>query len=151
MLPTHMKLTDSNIIQIDQFRCVGVRPPQILELFACSSGGYDKIHYRKKDIHNQIGWQRREHIFDASTILKYLKKMGAKYLMFVRHIVDTRVPCNILFWCDGESQLNIEVFGDVLTFDATYRKNKELEVDFDSKYGKVVMQTSYHLLECFAS
>ncbi|KAG4938267.1 hypothetical protein JHK84_044518 [Glycine max] len=70
-----MKLTDSNVIQIDQFRCVGVRPPQILEVFACSSGGYDKIHYRKKDIHNQIGWQRREHIFDASTILNGCKQV----------------------------------------------------------------------------
>jgi len=29
-----------------------------------------------------------------------------------------------LFWCDGESQKNYQVWGDLLAFDATYKKNK---------------------------
>lgn len=28
-----------------------------------------------------------------------------------------------LFWCDGESQLNYEIFGDALAFDVIYHKN----------------------------
>jgi len=34
------------------------------------------------------------------------------------------VDCNIFFWCDDTSQLDYEVFGDVLAFDATYGKKK---------------------------
>jgi len=43
--------------------------------------------------------------------------------MFERHILDEDGRLQRLFWCDGESQLNYEVFGDV-AFDVTYRKNK---------------------------
>ena len=28
------------------------------------------------------------------------------------------------FWCDGRSQLEFQLFGDVLVSDATYKKNK---------------------------
>lgn len=55
MLLIHRKLNDSDIMQIDHFRRVTIRPTQILGSFACIVGGYDKIRYRKKAIHNQIG------------------------------------------------------------------------------------------------
>lgn len=48
--------------------------------------------------------------------MKYLKKMAAKDpLMFVRNIVDNEGQMQHLFWCNEESQLNFEVFGDVLS------------------------------------
>ncbi|GAU44815.1 hypothetical protein TSUD_400340 [Trifolium subterraneum] len=45
-------------------------------------------------------------------------------LMFFEHKVDNKNRLERLFWYDGESRKNFEVFGDVLAFDATYRKNK---------------------------
>jgi hypothetical protein len=57
--------------------------------------------------------------------VKYLRDLGKKdQLMFVTHSVDKDNRLEQLFWCDGESRMNFEVFGDVLAFDATYRKNK---------------------------
>ncbi|GAU39983.1 hypothetical protein TSUD_211040 [Trifolium subterraneum] len=38
--------------------------------------------------------------------------------------IDNENRLERLFWCDGESRKNFEVFGDVLAFDATYQKNK---------------------------
>lgn len=88
-------------------------------MFSCSADGYDKIQYRKKYIHNQIGRQRQKQILKkewTTKALKYLKKMATKDpLMFVRNIVDNEGQMQHLFWCNEESQLNFEVFGDVLS------------------------------------
>ncbi|XP_020972750.1 protein FAR1-RELATED SEQUENCE 5-like [Arachis ipaensis] len=46
--------------------------------------------------------------------------------LYYEHIVDAKRVLRALFWCDGRSQLDYEVFGDVLAFDATYKKNKYL-------------------------
>ncbi|XP_057452577.1 protein FAR1-RELATED SEQUENCE 5-like [Lotus japonicus] len=44
--------------------------------------------------------------------------------MFWRHHANEDGKLQHLFWADGISQKNYEVFGDVVAFDATYGKNK---------------------------
>ena len=44
--------------------------------------------------------------------------------MFVKYTTDGKGRLKNLFWCDGSSRLDYEVFGDVLAFDTMYRKNK---------------------------
>ena len=44
--------------------------------------------------------------------------------MYVNYIVDSKNRLENLFWCDDTIQLDYKVFGDVLAFDMTYRKNK---------------------------
>lgn len=62
---------------------------------------------------------------DACGAVKYLRDLCTKDpRMFVRHCFDNDRRLECLLWCDGESRMNYEIFGDVLTFDATYRKNK---------------------------
>ncbi|KAK1414836.1 hypothetical protein QVD17_30595 [Tagetes erecta] len=40
-------------------------------------------------------------------------------------IVDDRAVFTVgLFWSDGESKRNYQVFGDIMSFDATYRSNR---------------------------
>jgi hypothetical protein len=57
--------------------------------------------------------------------VKYLQELSTKDpLMFVAHTIDKERKFERLFWSDGESRMNYEIFGDVLDFDATYRKNK---------------------------
>ncbi|CAK8540948.1 unnamed protein product [Lathyrus sativus] len=43
-------------------------------------------------------------------------------MMFWRHIVKEDGTLEHLFWCDGIGCTNYSIFGDVLAFDATYRK-----------------------------
>jgi hypothetical protein len=56
-------------------------------------------------------------VSDASVDVKYLYRKKDQ-LMFVAHKADNSNRIERLFWCDGESRKNFEVFG------ATYRKNK---------------------------
>ncbi|XP_057734550.1 protein FAR1-RELATED SEQUENCE 7-like [Arachis stenosperma] len=60
-------------------------------------------------------------------IYAILANQKAKDLcLYYEHIVDAKGVLRALFWCDERSQLDYEVFGDVLAFDATYKKNKYL-------------------------
>lgn len=79
------------------------------------AGGYDKIGFIKNDIHNQLRRQRKEASSDATGAVRYLRDLSLKDpLMYVRHTVGNDRRLQHLFCCDGESQMNYEVFGDVL-------------------------------------
>ncbi|XP_024642257.1 protein FAR1-RELATED SEQUENCE 5-like [Medicago truncatula] len=87
--------------------------------------GFHKVGFVKKDLYNQVGKQRKQLYFDVSDAVKYLKDLSLKDpLMFVTHTLDKDKRLERLFWSDGESQMNYEIFGDVIAFDVTYRKNK---------------------------
>ncbi|KAG4949956.1 hypothetical protein JHK86_043195 [Glycine max] len=127
LLPAHRKMPATDIIQIENYRKVGIRPPHMYTTFANHCGGYDKVGFIRKDIYNQKVRMRKQHTSDASGALKYLHNLRKKDpVMYVSYTVDEGSRLQWLFWCDAESQLLYEVFGDVLIFDATYKKNKYL-------------------------
>ncbi|KAH1210303.1 Protein FAR1-RELATED SEQUENCE 5 [Glycine max] len=131
-------ITMDTIVDIRQFdmgkmtiedvsRKVGIRPPHMYTTFANHCGGYDKVGFIRKDIYNQKVRMRKQHTSDASGALKYLHNLRKKDpVMYVSYTADEGSRLQWLFWCDAESQLLYEVFGDVLIFDATYKKNKYL-------------------------
>ncbi|KAJ1389588.1 MULE transposase domain [Sesbania bispinosa] len=91
-----------------------------------SSGrGYEKVGFRKKHMYNQIGQQRRNQGDDGKSAIGYLQWLGLKdSLMCCKHVEDANGSVRHMFWSDGLSQISYQAFGDVLAFDATYRKNK---------------------------
>jgi len=125
LLAAHRKLTKSDKIQIDNYGNAGIKVTQMIGAFANVAGGYDKVGFLKKDVHNQILRQRKQMSSDAKGVVRYLLDLRLKdHLMFVAHTVDVGGRLQNLFWSDGESQKNYEIFGDVLAFDATYKKHK---------------------------
>lgn len=125
LLPTHRKMNATDIMQMQNFRKVGIRVPHIHAAFANNCGGYHKVGFVRKDMYNQAGKQRREQSSDVNGVLNYFNHLRSKDpLMFVAYTVDDCRRLQHLFWCDGESRMNYKVFGDVLAFDATYKKNK---------------------------
>jgi len=90
-----------------------------------ASGRFHKLGFVKKDLTNQVGRQKKLLSSNVVAALKYLSNLRKKDpMMFVQHTLGKDKRLERLFWCDGESWLNYEVFGDVLAFDATYRNNK---------------------------
>jgi hypothetical protein len=125
LLPAHRKMSQSDIDEIERNRKAGIRPYQVYGSVANTSGGFHKVGFVKKDLYNQIGRQRKLLYSDACGAVKYLQELSKKDpLMFVAHSIDKERKLERLFWSDGESRMNFEIFGDVLAFDATYRKNK---------------------------
>ncbi|XP_020981058.1 protein FAR1-RELATED SEQUENCE 5-like [Arachis duranensis] len=76
---------------------------------------------------NQIDKQGRVLGGDAMSCLNLLESMADENPgMFVRYLADKEGGLVNLFWSDTCSQLDYEIFGDVLAVDATYRKNKHM-------------------------
>jgi len=46
--------------QINSFRKSGIRPCQMYGAFVNNSGGYEKVGFRRNDLYNQVGRQRRQ-------------------------------------------------------------------------------------------
>ena len=97
--------------QINSFRKSGIRPCQMYGAFVNNSGGYEKVGFRRNDLYNQVGRQRRQQSFNVDAAFKFLNDLGSKDpLMFVKHPVDDEGRLQHLFCCDGESQLNYSVW-----------------------------------------
>ncbi|KAJ1440706.1 FAR1 DNA-binding domain [Sesbania bispinosa] len=77
MLPAHRKMSPADIMEMNSLRNVGISTPDIYAAFASQSGGYHKIGFRKKDLYNQIGRQRRLRASDAITAIEYLEGLRA--------------------------------------------------------------------------
>jgi hypothetical protein len=62
---------------------------------------------------------------DAQALLDYLKKMQANDPAFFHAIQVDKNSCPVnVFWVDARAKLAYQHFGDAVTFDTTYRKNK---------------------------
>uniref|UniRef100_A0A0R0GQE5 Uncharacterized protein n=1 Tax=Glycine max TaxID=3847 RepID=A0A0R0GQE5_SOYBN len=114
LLLGHRKMFAFDIMQVENYRKVGIRPPHMHATFANQCGGYDKVWFIRKDIYNEEGRMRKQHTSDGSGALKYLHDLRKKDpMMYVSYTADEGSGLQQLFW-------------DVLAFDATYKENKYL-------------------------
>ncbi|XP_020974288.1 protein FAR1-RELATED SEQUENCE 5-like [Arachis ipaensis] len=126
-LPTHRKMAEADASQMNNMKDAGISTPHIYAMLANQAGGYENVNYTLRDMYNEIARRRRHVLGDARAALRYLKNQKAEDTnLYYEHIVDAKGVLRALFWCDGISQLDYKVFGDVLAFDATYKKNKYL-------------------------
>ncbi|RYR13606.1 hypothetical protein Ahy_B04g070513 isoform B [Arachis hypogaea] len=111
MLPTHRKISEVDIMQMMNMLKSGISTSQIFGLLASQAGGYEFVGYGPRDMYNEIVRQRHQISGDAARVLKKLEDMRLK-------------DPQLYFKSDGISQLDYQLFGDVIDFDATYKKNK---------------------------
>ncbi|KAJ1377364.1 protein FAR1-RELATED SEQUENCE 5-like [Sesbania bispinosa] len=65
MLPAHRKLTEADIMEMNNMRNAGISTPQIYGSLASQSGGYNNVGFQKRDLYNEIGRQRMLQLSDA--------------------------------------------------------------------------------------
>ncbi|KAL4328873.1 hypothetical protein AHAS_Ahas13G0243600 [Arachis hypogaea] len=76
-------------------------------------------------MHNQVAKQRRQLPDDLTSAMAYLETLAARDRNLFYSIEKGREGVfRQIFWCDGRCQLDYDLFGDVLAFDATYKKNR---------------------------
>ncbi|XP_015970067.1 protein FAR1-RELATED SEQUENCE 5-like [Arachis duranensis] len=88
-------------------------------------GGYDKVGFTSKYLHNHISKTRRGKVKDgdAFATLAYLLSKADSDLLFLGKFTLKDGRLDSLVWVDGASVVDYECFGDVLAFDTTYKKN----------------------------
>ncbi|RYR58127.1 protein FAR1-RELATED SEQUENCE 5-like [Arachis hypogaea] len=124
MLPGHRRMSEADIEQMNDMRKGGIGVSRIHGFMASLAGGYHNVPYTTRDMHHVNAKQRREGVLDAESCLRYLRQCKTNDpALYYKEVVDGEGVLQYLFWCDGTSQINYQVFGDVVAFDATYKKN----------------------------
>ncbi|KAG5066139.1 hypothetical protein JHK86_009870 [Glycine max] len=102
------KMSASDIMQVENYRKVGIRPPHMYATFANQCGGYDKVGFIRKDIYNEEGRMRKQHTSDAIGALKYLHYLRKKDPMMTikLRVIDckemiTLLIYTVLKYCSG--------------------------------------------------
>ena len=89
LLLGHRKMSASDIMQVENYRKVGIRPPHMYATFTNQCGGYDKVGFIRKNMYNEVGRMRKQHTSDARGALKYLYDLRKKDpMMYVSYTVD---------------------------------------------------------------
>uniref|UniRef100_A0ACD5V4G4 Uncharacterized protein n=1 Tax=Avena sativa TaxID=4498 RepID=A0ACD5V4G4_AVESA len=118
-------MKDYQKLEIMMYESKGFRKNKIMDIFECTLG--DKVGFIKKDIYNFSSKYKRSRIEDgdANATLAVLKDRRDKDPeFFFDYQVDSEGRLKNLFWCDGQSRMDYQSFGDVVVFDSTYRMNR---------------------------
>ncbi|XP_057734403.1 protein FAR1-RELATED SEQUENCE 5-like [Arachis stenosperma] len=125
VLESGRKMLEADIMQMMNMLKSEINTSQIFGLLASQAGGYEFVCYGPRDMYNEIARQRRQIPGDAARVLKKLEDMRLKDpQLYFKACHDSRGLLRNLFWSDGISQLDYRLFGDVIAFDAMYKKNK---------------------------
>ncbi|XP_015970032.1 protein FAR-RED IMPAIRED RESPONSE 1-like [Arachis duranensis] len=118
-------MSEADIMQMINMLKSGIITSQIFGLLASQAGGYEFVSYGLRDMYNEITRQRRQVPGDAARVLKKLEDMRLKDpQLYFKTCHDSRGLLRNLFWSDRISQLDYQLFEDIIAFDATYKKNK---------------------------
>ncbi|KAH9646936.1 protein FAR1-RELATED SEQUENCE [Citrus sinensis] len=104
----------------------GMKPSRIHELMAKCSGGYENVGFTRNDLSNRLYEGRREQMLqtDSETFISLLRgKQDMDPGFYYQYTIDSEGRLSDTFWCDSGMRADFHYFGDVLSFDSTYRTN----------------------------
>ncbi|GJS31915.1 zinc finger, CCHC-type containing protein [Tanacetum coccineum] len=138
------KLTFSQKVLIHHISNLNMGPDRVFKLMKKMYNGFENIGATTTDCKNEI---RDMNVFvgedDAQMVVdKLLSKQEIFHDFFVSYKTYENDVLTGLFWADEEAKRNYLCFGDVVSFDATYRSNKHNMVlvlmrsslDFNKKF-----------------
>ncbi|XP_057418212.1 protein FAR1-RELATED SEQUENCE 5-like [Lotus japonicus] len=127
LIPKFRQLSEGDKAQADGMNLVGVRTRNIMEVIMGQKGGAETVGFTSKDLSNHLDKEKRKRIKDGDAVaaLSYLQgKRDSDPLFFFKYNKSEEGNLLNLLWCDGTSRLDYNVFGDVVAFDSTYKRNK---------------------------
>ncbi|KAL3821381.1 hypothetical protein ACJIZ3_007286 [Penstemon smallii] len=112
---------------LETFVDSGIKPVDGISYLIKESGGPQNVSFIPKDAYNYLHSLRRTkmEMGDASALLSYFRNKKDEDPMFDWDMeLDEEGRLANLFWRDGKSRMDYDCFGDVVSFDTTYRTNK---------------------------
>ncbi|CAN6303481.1 unnamed protein product [Urochloa humidicola] len=124
---SHRRISESQKKDILAYRTAGIRQCEIMDVMEQKYGNPDNVGYVKKDLYNFSYLNKKAKIAngDANAVLQFMKqKQQEDSEFFFDYQTSTEGRLLNLFWCDGQSRLDYQAFGDLVIFDSTYRTNR---------------------------
>ncbi|XP_048334496.1 protein FAR1-RELATED SEQUENCE 5-like [Ziziphus jujuba] len=122
-----MKINLDQTAEIDIADSSGIAPKASLELMAKRVGGYENLGFIRDDYKNYLKTKRtiQMKVGETGGVLEYLQSMQLEdpYFFYAIQVDQDDLISNI-FWADAKMMIAYSHFGDVVSFDTTYRKNQ---------------------------
>ena len=124
---SHRKMKDFQKTEIMAMEGVGIRKHVIMDVLQCRYGGYGKVGIIRKDAYNFSSRYKRSRIADGDA-MAVLGLMQSRQKddpdFYYDYQMDSDGHLKTMFWCDSQSRMDYQSFGDVVIFDSTYRMNR---------------------------
>ncbi|XP_024039414.1 protein FAR1-RELATED SEQUENCE 5-like [Citrus clementina] len=125
-LRLHRLVNEADLAHAKALRQVGVKVCQLMNYKSDQAGGFHHVGYMGKDMRNRIDADHHAQIIDTDTkaTIAYLSaRVDYDAGVYFEYTLDEENRLRNLFWTDTVARYDYEQFGDVLGFDATYKKN----------------------------
>ncbi|CAL5375920.1 unnamed protein product [Camellia sinensis] len=126
MLPSQRKISASQATEIDLAEKSGIRLNAAFELMGNEVGGRESLGFTKLDQKNYLRTKRQNSLAygEVGSILQYCRDKSLENLSFFYSVqLDNEEQITNIFWADAQMIMDYGQFGDVVTFDTTYKLN----------------------------
>nr|AAU90129.1 unknown protein [Oryza sativa Japonica Group] len=137
---SHKHMIDQEKLLIRTLNKINVPTRMIMSVLSYVRGGLFAVPYTKKAMSNYRDFVRRESgKNDMMQCLDFFeKKISEDPLFYFRFRTDENNVVKSLFWSDRNSRKFYEMFGDIVSFDTTYKTNR-----YDLPFAPFVGITSH--------
>ena len=128
MMPSQRKISKAQELEIDLADDSGIKLKDSYEFMGRQAGGRDALGYTKQDQKNYLHSKRQRELKygEAGSLLRYFQKQRRENPSFYFKVqLDASKQITNIFWTDAQMIIDYNLFGDVVSFDTTYRTNKE--------------------------
>ncbi|XP_010243044.1 PREDICTED: protein FAR1-RELATED SEQUENCE 5-like [Nelumbo nucifera] len=128
MLRSQRRVSDIQSFQAKMADDAGIAPKAVMELMTREANGCENIGFTSTDLKNYLHSYRTRNMEkgEACGILQYFEDRRSQDPSFVYAIqLDQAELVTNLFWADAQMIVDYAHFGDVVSFDTTYRIHKE--------------------------
>lgn len=120
------EISDAQATLAERHAQVGIPIRQSYQLFSRVAGGDVNVGFRPIDLKNYLSSKRQLRLQhgEGTSLLEYFRDEAIKKPNYFYSVqVDSEEQIASIFWADGIMRADYAAFGDVLSFDTTFRTN----------------------------
>ncbi|CAN0906276.1 Protein FAR1-RELATED SEQUENCE 5 [Linum grandiflorum] len=128
LLVSNRKVTPATTMMMEMNAAAGIGLRSSFEIICATTGGVENVGCTKVDHKNHLAKIRQRKMVrgEATAISEYLREKTKNSPGFWYEIeVDSEENMANIFWADQRMRDDYSCFGDLITFDTTYRTNKD--------------------------
>ena len=125
MLRSHRCVPETTKQQINTYDTANIRSKQQMQIFSSQFGGLDKIGFTDRDAENHRRNEKEKRKgLDGQLLFQLFENRKEMTHGFTYNIErDAEKKITHIFWANGTFRSAYKIFGDVVTFDTTYKTN----------------------------
>ncbi|XP_058785000.1 protein FAR1-RELATED SEQUENCE 5-like [Vicia villosa] len=127
MIRSHRHISEAQASQIILGEESGLRPKDLHEYISKQSGGIETVGFTRQDLKNLLKTKRKQSLKygEVGALMRYFKQESENPSFFYDFQMDVEEQITNIFWADAQMINDYGYFGDIVTFDTTYKTNKD--------------------------